>query len=268
MSPSEIERLVGVATSLGVRKVKITGGEPMLRDDIGDIIGRIAPILSEVSLTTNGSRLSEKAMELKSAGLTRVNVSLHTLDKDVYTRLCGVDGVKSAVEGIERAIEAGLQPVKVNMVVLRGFNENEIPRMMEFCARSGAILQLIEFEASKEDSRKDLFLERYFSLHDTEMDLARRSERTIHNELHRRARYTVRTSEGKVEVEFVRPMHNNEFCRHCSRIRLSSDGRMKPCLLDGNGELDALSELRNGASDSELRDLFLKVVAARRPYWS
>lgn len=268
MSPEEIERLMRVAASLGVRKVKITGGEPLIREDIREIITRISPLMSEVSLTTNGHRLGAIARDLKSAGLSRVNVSLHTLDPAVYRNLCGSDGVESVVGGIEESIKAGLRPVKVNMVVLRGINETEIPQMMEFCARTGAILQLIEFETSKEDAGNGQFRERYFSLKDTESEIAGRAEKSAHNELHRRGRYTVMTGGGVVEVEFVRPMHNTEFCRNCTRIRLSSDGRMKPCLMDKRGELDALGALRNGASDSELRELFLKVVASRRPYWS
>ncbi len=268
MSPAEIERFVNVASSLGIRKVKITGGEPLMRDDIGDIISRISPFLSEVSLTTNGYSLGWSAGALKSAGLKRINVSLHSLDRQVYTRLCGIDAVESVIEGIEEAAEVGLQPVKVNMVVLKGYNEAEIPQMMEFCARAGVTLQLIEYETSKEGSQRSSFHERFFSLHETEMELASRAEKVTHNELHRRGRYTVRTSQGDVEVEFVRPMHNTEFCGNCTRIRLSSDGRMKPCLLDGRGELDALSAIRNGASDADLKDLFLKVISTRRPYWS
>ena len=268
MMPEEIRRIVGVAVSLGVRKVKITGGEPLMREDLAEIVEGISPMLSEVSLTTNGHGLDEAIGRLKRAGLKRINVSLHSLDPEVYGRLCGTDGVDSVVRGIESAVEAGLTPVKVNMVVIKGFNDREIPRMMDFCAKAGAILQLIEYETSKEDSKDSRFKDRYFSLADTERDLASRADSVAHNELHGRRRYTVRTSEGKVEVEFVRPMHNSEFCRNCTRIRLSSDGHLKPCLLDRTGELDALGMLRKGASDPDLRDLFLSAVAARRPYWS
>jgi len=268
MSPAEIERLVRIATTLGVRKVKITGGEPLMREDISDIIARISPLVSEVSLTTNGYRLADIAFGLKAAGLRRVNVSLHTLERDVYERICGVDALASVVRGIEKATEAGLRPVKINMVVLRGFNEAEIPRMIDFSASTGTILQLIEYEASREGSEMDEFQERYYSLRQVEEDLEKRADKVTHNELHRRRQYVVATREGKAQVELVRPMHNTEFCGNCTRIRLSSDGRIKPCLLDRDGEIDVLSELRKGASDSDLRGLFLKVVAVRRPYWS
>ena len=268
MTPPEIEKLVRIATTLGVRKVKITGGEPLMRGDIVDIITRLSPLLSEISLTTNGFRLNDLARDLKAAGLARVNVSLHTLNSGVYKRLCGVDLMPSVIQGIEGAVKAGLNPVKVNMVVLKGYNENEIDDMIDFCARAGAILQLIEYEASREGAEKEQFMKRYYSLHGVEEDLEKRATNIAHNELHRRRQYDVNANSGQVRVEVVRPMHNTEFCGNCTRIRLTSDGRIKPCLMEKNGELDVLGPLRGGASDSSLRDIFLEVVAARKPYWS
>jgi cyclic pyranopterin phosphate synthase len=268
MSPSEIERLVRIAWSIGVRKVKLTGGEPLLREDIAEVISRISSLMSEVSLTTNGSRLSELALPLKTAGLRRVNISLHTLDPELYAGLCGVDLKDEVVDGIRAAVDAGLSPVKVNMVVLKGENEGEIQSMMDFCGKVGAILQLIEYEADRESANRRPFADRYYSLKDVEEMLARASVETSFNELHNRRRYRVRANGGMVGVEVVRPMHNTEFCRNCTRIRMSSDGRLKPCLLDPSGSVDVLTPLRSGASDSELRLLFLQAVANRKPYWS
>lgn len=268
MTPVEIERLVRVAATLGVRKVKITGGEPLMRGDIADIIARISPLVSEVSLTTNGLNLHEIAPNLKAAGLGRVNVSLHSLDGGIYKRICGVDLMQSAVQGIESAVKAGLNPVKVNMVVLKGYNENEIRDMMDFCARAGAILQLIEYETSREGAQRDVFKERFYSLDEIEKELETRATSITHNELHRRRQYKIDTNNGQVCVELVRPMHNTEFCGNCTRIRLSSDGRIKPCLMDKSGEQDVLGPLREGVPDTSLRDIFLGVVAARKPYWS
>ena len=268
MSPGEIERLVGVGTSLGIRKVKITGGEPLLRDDIIDIVARISPMVSEVSITTNGSRLSGLASPLRRAGLRRVNVSLHTLDPKRYARLCGREDVTAVVAGIKSAIGSGMNPVKVNMVVFKDENVSEIQSMMEFCAGVGAVLQLIEFESDRENLNDSEFSRRYFSLKGVEMELAAKSVATSVNELHRRKRYVVPNGGTPVTVEVVRPMHNTEFCSSCTRIRMSSDGRLKPCLLDRSGEVDVLSALREGSSDSELRRLFLKAIANRKPYWS
>jgi cyclic pyranopterin phosphate synthase len=154
------------------------------------------------------------------------------------------------------------------MVVLKGYNENDVEKMMGFCARVGAILQLIEYEASKEGAQNEQFRDRFFSLTGIEEDLERRASEITYNELHRRRQYLVSNDGRQLRVELVRPMHNTEFCGNCTRIRISSDGRIKPCLMERDGEQDVLGLMRNGATDAALRDVFLKVVAARRPYWS
>jgi cyclic pyranopterin phosphate synthase len=268
MTPEEIERLVLIASSMGVRKVKLTGGEPLLRDDIVEIVSRIAPAVSEVSMTTNGSGLEELAGELRRAGLGRINVSLHTLDHDAYRRLCGLDIVDRVVRGVERAVDVGLNPVKVNMVVMKDLNEDDIPSMIEFCSRVGAVLQLIEYMSDRAGENGCAFSERFYSLGPVEKMLSDRAAEVTMNELHRRRRYRI-TDRGKdVTVEVVRPMHNTEFCSNCTRIRLSSDGKLKPCLLDASGTVDILTPLRSGADARALEQTFLKVVSGRRPYWS
>jgi cyclic pyranopterin phosphate synthase len=268
MTPEEIERLVRIATSIGVRKVKLTGGEPLLRGDLVEIVSRIAPLVAEVSLTTNGSHLAGMARPLREAGLGRVNVSLHTLNPDRFSKLCGVDLVAEVIGGIEESVRAGLNPVKVNMVVLKGENDGEIQSMIDFCGSVGAILQLIEYEADRDSVEGDHFTERFFSLGSVEEMLSRQSMGTSVNELHRRRRYKIRANGGFVTVEVVRPMHNTEFCANCTRIRMSSDGKLKPCLLDPNGAVDVLTSLRHGATDQQLKEQFLEAIRKRRPYWS
>lgn len=268
MTPAEIERIVRVVTHLGVRKVKLTGGEPLLREDICEIVSSISPLVSEVSLTTNGSSLSGIAEPLKGAGLSRINVSLHTLDRSRYVRLCGVDMVDKAVDGIISSVRAGLSPVKVNMVVLKDLNEHDIQPMIDFCGQVGAVLQLIEYMADKEEENGHQFSQRFYSLNETEALLARRATGFSVNEIHRRRRYHIDNDGSPVTVEVVRPMHNTEFCANCTRIRMSSDGKVKPCLMDRAGTVDLLTPLRQGADDAALAELFLKCVANRRPYWS
>jgi len=267
MTLEEIGRLARISARLGIRKVKITGGEPLMRSDIVEVVRRLSGTFSEVSLTTNGQKLAGFVDELKDAGLARVNVSLHSRDREVYRRLCGTTSVGSVIDGISKAVSAGLTPVKVNMVVLKGVNDDAIDDMVRFCAEAGAILQLIEFEASREGSRSRDFQKHYFSLAEMERHLAEQALRVDFNELHRRRQYTIQPDGHKVAVEVVRPMHNTEFCAHCTRLRMSSDGRLKPCLLDPSGEVDVLSPMRSGASDDELRELFLQVISRRRPYW-
>jgi cyclic pyranopterin phosphate synthase len=268
MTPEEIERLVRVGADVGIRKVKLTGGEPLIRDDIAEIVSRISPLVKEVSLTTNGSRLSFMAEALRASGLGRVNISLHTLDPGTYERLCGRDESKEVVQGIRSAIHAGLTPVKVNMVVIKGENEAEIMQMIDFCAEVGAVLQLIEYESDRAGLTEAAFRNRFFSLEDTEKMMSQRAVGFTTNELHRRRKYRLKNGDAFVEVEFVRPMHNTEFCANCTRIRMSSDGRLKPCLLSRSGEIDVLTPLRSAATDVELRSLFLKAVSNRKPYWS
>jgi len=268
MTPEEIERSVRIAASIGVRKVKLTGGEPLLRGDIVEIVSRISPLMAEISLTTNGSHLAGMAQPLRKAGLRRVNVSLHTLNPDRFSRLCGVDMAAEVIGGIEESVRAGLNPVKVNMVVLKGENNEEIQSMIDFCGEVGAILQLIEYEADRDSANGDHFTERFYSLGSIEETLSRQSIDTSVNELHRRRRYKIRANGGYVTVEVVRPMHNTEFCANCTRIRMSSDGKLKPCLLDPNGEVDVLTSMRHGATDQQLKELFLEAIRKRKPYWS
>ncbi len=268
MTPTEIERIVRVASSLGIVKVKITGGEPLIRSDVVEIVGRISPLVKEVSLTTNGTFLGSLSEPLKKAGLARVNVSLHTLDPERYRRLCGSGDVNRVVDGIESAIVAGLNPVKVNVVVFRGENVEEIPNLIEFCAKRHAVLQLIEYEGDRLDACDDAFALKYYPLAKVEADLSKRAIATSVNELHRRRKFTVPANGSNVEVEVVRPMHNTQFCSNCTRLRLTSDGKLKPCLLDHDGEVDLLQTLRNGGSDVSLVALFSQAVENRKPYWS
>lgn len=267
MSVAEIEKAVDIASSLGIRKVKITGGEPLMRDDIVEIVRSISPLVDEVSLTTNGSRLVELSRQLKESGLMRVNVSLHTLDSDRYRLMCGRDLTVRVQKGIREAVAVGLSPVKVNMVVIKGQNEDEIRPMIDFCAEIGATLQLIEYETDRSGQSQDEFAEKYYPLKDFEDALAKEAVEVRTNELHRRKRYRLAAGARSALVEVVRPMHNTEFCSHCTRLRLSSDGRLKPCLLDRSGSVDILAPMRRGASDDHLRALFAEAVKNRKPYW-
>lgn len=267
MSPSEISRLVRIASTTGVRKLKLTGGEPLLRDDIVEIVSGASESVKEISMTTNGSRLSDLAGQLKQAGLSRVNVSLHTLDHERFARLCGFDLVDKVVEGIASAVKSGLNPVKVNMVVLRGENVEDINPMMDFCAKIGATLQLIEYETGRENTNGSEFAARYYPLMGIEDAFAKEALKISENELHRRRQYTLPANGSSLTVEVVRPMHNTEFCANCTRIRMTSNGHLKPCLLDPSGSLDVLTPLRNGASDEAIQSMFLTAIGNRKPYW-
>jgi cyclic pyranopterin phosphate synthase len=264
MSPEEIERIVGVTAKHGVKKVKITGGEPIVRRDIDNIVGRIAGVngIKEVSMTTNATLLAKKSEALKEAGLRRVNISLDTLDKGTFSRITKGGKLDTVIEGIKSAVDVGLRPVKLNMVVMKGINTDKIKEMIAFATENNAILQLIglmENEYSKE------FYKEYFQDIDRIVNELEEeaNEVLVRKFMQNRTRYIL--DEGEVEVVF--PMHNTEFCANCTRIRITSDGKFKPCLMRSDNYVDFLGSMRTGASDKELEQLFLRAVERREPYF-
>jgi len=264
MSAEEIERIVRVAASLGVWGVKLTGGEPLLRNDIIEIVQRISGIsgIRDVSITTNGFFLAQYADQLKEAGLSRVNVSLDTLNPEKFKAITGVSAHENVVEGIIKAVKAGLNPVKVNMVLLKGINEDEVEDMINFARENNLILQIIELERANED---DFYAQYHVDLNHIEEKLRERATKIVVRRMHHRRKYIL---DGDVEVEIVRPMHNSEFCLHCNRIRLTSDGKLKPCLFRNDNLVDLLGPMRNGAGDEQLKELFIKAVKARKPFFT
>lgn len=258
----EIEAVAAAASELGMKRFKLTGGEPLLRGDIVEVVGRIAPYANEVSMTTNGSLLEEKAASLLEAGLRRVNISLHSMRSEAFSRITGRDALPEVERGITAAVESGLKPVKLNMVVLKRLNSGEIPRMIEFSRGVGAVLQLIEFQPIQLGARD--WSRFHYDLRPVEEMLEARSVKVHVRALHRRRQYHL---EGGGVVEVVRPMHNSLFCRFCTRLRVTSDGRLKPCLMRNDNLVEAVSLLRRGASGADLADAFREAVARREPYW-
>jgi cyclic pyranopterin phosphate synthase len=263
-SPSEVERLMRVATSLGITRVKLTGGEPTLRGDLVEIVGRIASIagIDEISMTTNGVLLERLATDLKRAGLRRVNVTIDSLKPEVYSEITGYDFLDHAVQGIKAAVSAGLTPAKINFVALRSINDLEVQDLINFSSRMGVILQLIEL-VSKDD-HTDFYGKYHYDLDSIERRLERESVRTIDRQMNRRKKYILRNGS---EVEIVKPMHNTEFCSNCHRIRLTSDGQLKSCLMRDDNLVDVLTPLRRGATDSEVAELIKEAVRQREPYY-
>lgn len=264
MAPEEISEIVRFASGLGIRAVKLTGGEPLLRDDILKIVEGIkrGAKVDDLSMTTNGTLLAEFARDLKASGLDRVNVSLDTLDGGTYERITGSDRLGDVLSGIEEAIGAGLSPVKLNMVVMKGINDREIWSMVEFAKGIGAVLQLIELEALFND---EIYERYHMDLLGVEGELEKLSSRVEVRPLHNRRRYFLK---GGGEVEVVRPMHNSEFCRNCKRIRVTSDGKLKPCLMRDDNLVDLIGPLRDRADPGGLRAAFLKAIELRAPFFA
>jgi cyclic pyranopterin phosphate synthase len=268
MTPEEIERIVRIAGLVGIEKLKITGGEPLLRKDIIDIVKGASKHMKEVSMTTNGVLLKKYSKALKSAGLNRVNVSFDAVDPDTFQRITNKDVFVDVAKGVRAAIDSGLSPVKLNMVILKGLNEKDILRGIEFASKEGAILQLIEFETSKDELNDALFKDHYFDLIPTENYLQKEALEVRERKMHRRKKYIVPSqNNGHAEVEVVRAMHNSQFCGNCTRLRVTSKGELKPCLLSNGNHIDILGPIQNGAHDEDLIKLFKNAIMRKEPYW-
>jgi cyclic pyranopterin phosphate synthase len=268
MTPKEIEKIVQIANLVGIEKLKITGGEPLLRKDIVEIVKRSSKHMKEVSMTTNGVLLNKYAKALRSAGLDRVNVSLDAIDHATFQRITNKDAFNNVKKGISAAIDSGLSPVKLNMVILKGVNEKNIMNAIEYSSKTGSILQLIEFESPKEEEGNNIFRDHYFDLKPTERSFAENAKEIKERRMHRRMKYLIPSqNNGYAEVEVVRAMHNSRFCANCTRIRVTSKGMLKPCLLSNGDHIDIIGPLRNGASDEDLLQLFEKAILKKEPYW-
>lgn len=261
MTVQEISELIRIFSDLGVKTIKLTGGEPTVRKDLLEIVKSI-PHHIESSMTTNGVLLSKMATDLKDAGLSRVNISLDTLRRDRYIQITGKDLLPDVLGGIDAAIDAGLTPVKLNMVLLKGINDDELEEFLAFVReRKNLILQVIELmdmhgwaEKIDPNLRSNAKL-----VYDLEKEIASRSTEFTTRRMHHRKKYCV----DGAEVEIVRPMHNCEFCANCNRLRVTSDGKLKPCLLASGNEVDI-----KGLHNEELIQAIKVSVGRREPYFS
>ncbi len=252
MSADDVVRFLEVVEEFGVEKVKLTGGEPMLRDDLAEIIRR-TPDSMEVSMTTNGTFLPGRAADLVDAGLERVNVSQDALDAEDFKALTKSGAYEKVLEGVEAAVDAGLDPVKLNMVVFRK-TAGYVPEMVDHVAENDALqLQLIEYMpeiAGHPEWAVDID-----DVHDW---LEERADRVEHREMHDRRRYWV--NGGMVEI--VDPVGNEEFCANCHRVRVTHEGYLKGCL-NRNDDLRSMGEM----SKPEIREAFRETVENRVPYY-
>jgi cyclic pyranopterin phosphate synthase len=266
LTSQQIEAIAKAASELGMNKIKLTGGEPLLRPDIIDIISRIAPHTSELSLTTNGYLLKNLASPLKKAGLHRVNVSLHSINSSTFKRITGINGVVQVKQGVTAAINARLHPVKINMVVLKGINDTEIPQMIDYSAQQGTILQLIEFQPVQNDNWTS-WKKYHQDLQAIECNLAENAIETVERDLHRRKQYSLSRAESIATIEVVRPMHNSRFCQNCHRLRITSNGKIKPCLLRNDNLVSITMNNDEPLDPHNLKQAFQTAITQREPYW-
>jgi len=267
LSYEEIEYVCDIFVSLGIEKIRLTGGEPMLRRDIETIIRKLTRLkacgLQDLALTTNGYYLPERAQSLKDAGLDRVTISLDSLKRDVFKRMTGVDVLDKVLAGIAAAKAAKLEPIKINAVIVRGHNEDEVADFADFAREYDVKMRFIEFmplDSGHEWAREDVVsgkeirerINERFPL--ARVDVARGSDTS--------SRY--RFADGAPgEIGIIAPV-TEPFCGACSRIRLTADGQIRTCLFS-TIEHSLRDVIRSGASRDEIVDYIHSVILKKEP---
>lgn len=247
----EITRLMSIFAQAGCSRIRLTGGEPLLRRNVSQLAARLSalPGIRDLSLSTNATQLSKHAPALKAAGVSRINVSLDSLDKSCIEQITGRDSFESIMDGIMAGKAAGFNPIKINMVAIKGTNDHEIERMAAFCLENGFILRLIEAMPMGDTGRNSAYL-----------DLGPVREQLVDRfglvpETHELgggpARYW-KTANNQGRIGFITPI-SQHFCATCNRVRLAVDGTLYLCL--GQEEkFEFRPLLRGGASDADLLD--------------
>ena len=257
---NELERLAGIFATLGIRKIRVTGGEPLVRDGVENFIAYLHALgIPDLSITTNGHSLPEKLDALIAAGLNRINISLDSLDPARFEQITRTKSFAKVIAGIDAAQASRLKPIKVNAVLVRGINDGEVEAFAEFARERDLIMRFIEYmplDADRHWSR-DLVV--------TAAEIKRRIEARwplipIAHERSETAR-KYRFADGRGEIGLVAPV-SQPFCGHCSRIRLTADGKLRTCLFSKDDH-DLKPLLRNGASDAKIAAEICAIVTEK-----
>jgi len=264
----ETLRLIRIATDLGVSKVRITGGEPLTRRGVLDLVRELPKIpgLRDIGLSTNGTLLAREdepkrtmAAALRSASVRSVNISLDTLDRHVYSEITGRDLHAQVLNGIDAAVAAGFDQIKLNTVLMRGRNEDQLIPLIEFAAARNLILRFIEMMPVS--TREVLDEENFISISEAKRAIEARYGSLIPQPDFRTnvpaAYYQIPGRQQR--IGFIGAMTNLHFCESCNKLRLTCDGKLRPCL-GSYLEFDIMKPLRGGASNEELKQFFLDVV--------
>ncbi len=255
----EIERLVRIAVDLGIQKVRLTGGEPLLRQQIEILVEKLAriPGITDLAMTTNGFLFPKKGKALRDAGLKRISFSMDSLDPENFKKITGRDGLGEVLESLELAKALGLNPVKVNAVIIRGINDHEIESLAEFAQTKNISFRFIEFMPldSGRAWQKDLVVPAKEILQRLQ---ARFSLKPIQSENKSETAKRWAFPDGRGEIGMIAPV-SEPFCGHCNRIRLMADGKIRTCLFSA-AEHDFRATLRNGSDDESLRNQLQEVV--------
>ena len=248
----EIVEIIEESVNLGVTKVRITGGEPLARKGVVDFIKKLREIkkLEDISLTTNGFFLSEYAEKLKDAGLKRVNISLDSLQEEKYKKITRGGSLEKALKGIDSALKAGLLPIKINTVLIRGINYDEVEDFVRLTLGRSLNIRFIEFMPSGE-GLKDNYRDKFISVLEIKESLAEKySFKPIDiNSGNGPAKY-YQIKGGQGTIGFITAL-SQHFCKTCNRIRLTSEGKLRPCLFS-NMEVDIKQAIRNAKTDDKI----------------
>jgi len=267
LSFEEIERLVRLFLDFGIAKVRLTGGEPLVRRDLHRLIARLAgvPGLSDISLTTNGALLAEQADALYTAGLRRINVSIDTLNKDRFTALTKRGNLDDVLSGLFAAKRVGMSPIKLNAVIIRGTNDDEILSLVEFARSNGFEMRFIEYMdvgnvnawiLEKTVTKKEILETVHARFPVREVGRAHGSAPAVDYEF----------IDGAGEIGIIGSV-TEPFCSSCTRVRLTADGKLVTCLFAESG-FDLKSLIRSGASDDEIRTQVAKIWSGRTDRYS
>ena len=281
----EIERVVRVAVSLGINKVRLTGGEPLVRKDLPELVRRIAaiPQIKDIGLTTNGILLADQAQPLRDAGLQRLNVSLDALDPDVFRRVTRRDGYEKVLEGIEVARRVGFSPIKINAVAVRGLTEDQILPFAQLARETETEVRFIEFMPLDADSQWErgrvLFASEILQRiedalgplipvqPDPRSDDASTSTSPLPVSplpvLTKAPAVDYRFADGRGSIGVIASV-SQPFCGSCNRFRLTSEGRLRNCLFSLD-ETDIRGILRSGGTDEQIAQAMLSCIAAKEP---
>jgi GTP 3',8-cyclase len=256
----EYERLVRILVGMGIRKVRVTGGEPLVRPGVEDFVARLKGMgVHDLSMTTNGHLLAERCDRLIAAGLNRINISLDSLNREKFERITRTKAFDQVMAGIEAAQNSVLRPVKVNAVLVRGFNDDEVEAFAEFARERNLIMRFIEFMPL--DADRAWTRESMVPAAEVHARIAARWPlvQILHERSETARKY--RFADGRGEIGLVAPV-TQPFCGFCSRIRLTADGKLRTCLFSKDDH-DLKFLLRGGATDREIGDEILSIIAEK-----
>jgi len=254
----EIERVIRLFGELGTKRIRLTGGEPLVRKNIPELAARLSnlPGIEDLSISSNATRLQKQALPLKQAGISRINVSLDTLQVDRFKEITGGGKLEKVINGLLAAKEAGFHPVKINMVVMRGVNDDEVEDMVQFCIDHDFTLRFIEAMPMGDTGREAN--KQYIPLDEIHDRLAKKYTLTKANMNGGGPARYVRVNDTELRIGFITPI-SQHFCDTCNRVRLSVDGTLYLCL--GQNDSYPLRELmRAGITDEELKQHIVKAI--------